>query len=84
MFWDGAEGRDELARKGLVAAEHRPNRGGLAAMAMVSDEEPGAFVGDPFSFKPFRRLRAERRGGKDERRLSSRLNHVPPCCVAIA
>jgi hypothetical protein len=83
MSWDDAEGRDELARKGLVAAGNRPNRGGLAAMALVSDEEPGAFAGDPFSFEPFRRLRVERRGGKDERRLSSRLNRVPPCCVAI-
>jgi hypothetical protein len=84
MFWDDAEGRDELGRRALVTAENRSKRGGLAAMAMVSDEEPGAFAGDAFSFKPFPRLRVERRRGKDERRFPSRLNHVPPCCAAIA
>jgi hypothetical protein len=64
MIWDDAEGRDELARMGLLPVEGRPERDGLATMALVGGEELGAFAGDAFSFRPFRRFRADRIGGK--------------------
>jgi hypothetical protein len=62
MFWDDAEGRDELGRMGLLANDCQPERNGLAVMALVSEEEPEVSGGDPFSLEGSRHIRFDRTG----------------------
>jgi hypothetical protein len=73
MIWNDADGRDELARMGLVAGESRPGRDELAVLALVGAGEPGQLGGDPFSVKDRRRRRSGRCGTRTEWFPSRRL-----------